>query len=319
MPRGITAPEAVDVGEAIISSNYKIPFLDIGRFANQVNINPQSTQSFINSGLLLDTSKQALIIQSNSMSDFVGSYYSSSDLAEPDNAQFDSLFVEVPVSIVDMDRLDKRSPASCRMRQLDSLSTRCDFTETDHNETAVKYKGFSKNVPQNDVDIPARKSEDDDDDLDMPVASMTFLDGSSPSLATVPLSVVRSMRPLHALSGGKSEQSLNPSIHVRGKLFKASSNDHGRAPDEAGCGSQIVSVVASSSPNRSVQSPTSTDQALVCEKSFDQNGELEPENPDLAKRPIPVPSGSKDRISVIARVRQSFLRFFIRQDSNTKE
>lgn len=55
------------------------------------------------------------------MADFVGSYYASNETVNVDREQFDPLYAETPVSIVDMERLEVKysgAPGRLQLRNM---------------------------------------------------------------------------------------------------------------------------------------------------------------------------------------------------------
>lgn len=133
------------------------------------------------------------------MADFVGSYYASNESGGTHSRQYDPLYAETPVSIVDMERLEVESRAHGRLRQVDALTPTCMARRAEGDEGKSCSAGMNDDDGKNsvtecnddDLDVLGTgHGDEDDDDMEIPVASMNFQDGTVPSLATVPLSTL---------------------------------------------------------------------------------------------------------------------------------
>lgn len=169
------------------------------------------------------------------MGDFLGLYYANNgDDDKCDSRRMAIMRAEQPVSIVEMDTLEKESgrdaAARRRMMEMDAFSIPHNFNKDDgmyndqldgnassaYNDeykgpscdTSTSTDGFrprARHVANSAEDVEA--AEDDDDDLEIPVASITLLENGAQSMKTVPLTGLLNTSQLQAQLQSETDES----------------------------------------------------------------------------------------------------------------
>lgn len=113
------------------------------------------------------------------MADFIGSYYECDDFDEETlGEQMDMMNSEQPVSVLDMESFRKQSKAVARQ------SAAACHLEPDEHKVCASAQGDC-GAFQGLFSIEQKESMDDD--LDIPVASMSTFDQTAPSMVTLQL------------------------------------------------------------------------------------------------------------------------------------
>lgn len=252
------------------------------------------------------------------MADFVGSYYAPNESVGTDDEQFDPLYAETPVSIVDMERLEVRSRAQGRIRQVDSLRTSTLTTEYGkENEAKSSKAGRSQESDRTGVsqtnnnvsDVFIMEQDDEDEeDMEIPVASMNFQDGTVPSLATVPLSTIV---PLPSAEKAKElEQAYRPDDSSKSVVSNTSDVECDRMPYGDWGWRDSAKEISADSDTVGVQGKgdSSSIPMLLKSPAVSPSGDAQQEAPEKSGET------QQGRFATVINLKRSIVRFFSRKE-----
>lgn len=253
------------------------------------------------------------------MADFVGSYYASNETVGTNSEQFDLLYAETPVSIVDMERLEVRSRAQGRIRQVDSLRTSTFTTEYGKaNEGKSSSAGRSQESGRNSVSqtnnddsnvFLMEQDDEDDEDMEIPVASINFQDGIVPSLATVPLSTIVPLPPAEKTKG--LEQACRSNGSSKSPAPDTSDVEYDRMPYGDWGWRDRAKEVSADSDTVGVQGRGDSSSIPILLKS----PAVSPTEADT-QQGTPAKSGEtqQGRFATVTNLKRSIVRFFSRKE-----